>query len=87
MVRVDCTGCGYCMKCPNGVNIPGNFGIYNDAFLFKSAEHSSFMYQVFLTPAERASACLDCMTCVEKCPQKIDIPKELKEVEKLLGKK
>ncbi len=87
MVRVDCTGCGYCMKCPNGVNIPSNFAIYNDAFLFKRAEHSSFMYEAFLPPAERASACIDCGECLEKCPQKIDIPNELKEVEKLLGKK
>ncbi len=87
MVRVDCTGCGYCMKCPHGVNIPNNFDIYNDAFLFKSEEHSRFMYQAFLTPDERASACIDCGECVEKCPQKINIPEELKEVEKLLGKK
>lgn len=87
MVRVDCTGCGYCMKCPNGVNIPSNFAIYNDAFLFKSVEQSSFMYQNFLPPDERASGCTDCLLCLEKCPQKIDIPKDLKEVEKLLGKK
>jgi uncharacterized protein len=87
MLRVDCTGCGYCMKCPNGVNIPNNFAIYNDAFLFKSVEQGSFFYNNFLTPDERASACNDCLTCMEKCPQNINIPKELKEVDKLLAKK
>jgi hypothetical protein len=87
MLRVDCTGCGYCMPCPNGVNIPNNFGQYNDAYLFKSIEMNSFFYNQFMAPQERASACVDCMDCVEKCPQKINIPQELKEVHKLLGAK
>jgi uncharacterized protein len=87
MLRLDCTGCGYCMKCPNGVNIPQNFAMYNDAYLFHSIEQNAFFYNSMLTPDERASGCLDCLICVEKCPQKINIPKELKEVSKLFEQK
>jgi predicted aldo/keto reductase-like oxidoreductase len=87
MLRVDCTGCGYCMRCPNGVNIPQNFAMYNDAYLFKAIEQNAFFYNSFLTPDERASSCLDCLICVEKCPQKINIPEELKKVNELFGDK
>ena len=86
MLRIDCTGCGYCMKCPNGVNIPQNFAMYNDAYLFHSIEQNAFFYNSMLTPDEKASGCLDCLTCVEKCPQKINIPEELKKVRELFEK-
>lgn len=80
MLKVDCTGCAYCMPCPSGVSIPQNFNLYNDSFLFKGAEVNAFLYNRFMTPEQRASGCTECMICVEKCPQKIDIPKELKVV-------
>jgi len=87
MLKVDCTGCAYCMPCPNGVNIPQNFNLYNDCFLFKGAEMNAFFYNQFLTPEQRASGCFDCLICVEKCPQHIDIPKELKVVAEHFEKK
>jgi len=86
MLKVDCTGCAYCMPCPNGVNIPQNFNLYNDCFLFKGGEMNAFFYNRFLTPEQRASGCLACLICVEKCPQKIDIPQALKVVDEYLTK-
>lgn len=83
MLKVDCTGCAYCMPCPVGVDIPQNLNMYNDSFLFKSTESNAFLYSQFLSPEQRASNCTDCQTCVEKCPQKINIPRELVEVQKL----
>jgi predicted aldo/keto reductase-like oxidoreductase len=85
MLKVDCTGCGYCMPCPNGVDIPRNFQLYNDTFLFKGGEFNAFFYNHFLTPEQRASGCFDCLICLEKCPQKISIPEELKTVHGKLG--
>jgi predicted aldo/keto reductase-like oxidoreductase len=87
MLKVDCTGCGYCVPCPNGVNIPGNFSLYNDVFLFDGAEHSAFFYNKFMTPEQRASGCLECLLCEDKCTQKIKIAEALKEVHKTLGDK
>lgn len=87
MLKIDCTGCAYCMPCPNGVNIPQNFNLYNDSFLFKGAEMNSFFYNRFLTPEQRASGCLECLICIEKCPQKIDIPKQLKVVHEYFANK
>ncbi len=87
MLKVDCTGCGYCMPCPYGVNIPQNFQLYNDTFLFKDPEFNAFFYKNMLPPEERASSCTECLECIEKCPQKIDIPERLKEVHAFLGEK
>jgi predicted aldo/keto reductase-like oxidoreductase len=87
MLKVDCTGCGYCMPCPNGVDIPRNFQLYNDTFLFKGAEFNAHFYNKMLTPDQRASGCFECLLCVEKCPQKINIPEALKEVHQALGEK
>ncbi len=87
LLKIDCTACAYCMPCPNGVNIPQNFNLYNDSFLFKGAEMNKFFYTSFLTPDQRASGCIDCGVCVEKCPQHIDIPNELKVVAEYFEKK
>jgi uncharacterized protein len=87
MLKVDCTGCGYCMPCPNGVDIPSNFQLYNDTFLFKGAEFNAFFYNNLMEPHQRASGCSECLDCVEKCPQKINIPEELKQVHQTLGGK
>ena len=71
---IPCTKCGYCMPCPNGVNIPVNFELFNNATVFQGASVTLCrnLYQ-FLSEAERASACLKCGICEEKCPQGIQI--------------
>jgi predicted aldo/keto reductase-like oxidoreductase len=84
MMKVDCTSCGYCMPCPHGVNIPMNFSLYNDMFMFKDPELSIMLYNHMLTPGQRASACTECGQCEEVCPQHIPVMRELKEVHKAL---
>lgn len=42
---VPCTGCGYCMPCPNNVNIPEVFSIYNNAVAFDDREGQSKWYK------------------------------------------
>jgi uncharacterized protein len=86
----SCTGCQYCMPCPSGVDIPHTFSLYNDAVIYNDAERSSRMYNSPMFSKEaHADNCIECGTCVEACPQKIQIPEELKKAHALLsgGKK
>lgn len=84
MMKVDCTSCAYCMPCPYGVNIPMNFGLYNDMFMFKDPELNIMLYNYTIPPEQRASACTECGECEELCPQHIAIMRELKEVHETL---
>jgi hypothetical protein len=79
LLKVDCTGCAYCMPCPSGVNIPMNFSFYNDVVTFKDPT-GVMVYNAFMPPEQRASACSDCGECEEKCPQHIHIREEMKKV-------
>ena len=79
LLDVDCSGCAYCMPCPAGVNIPTNFSLYNDTVTFKDPT-GVIVYNAFMFPEQRASACIECGECEEKCPQHIPIREELKKV-------
>jgi predicted aldo/keto reductase-like oxidoreductase len=80
MLKIDCTGCAYCIPCETGVNIPLNFTLYNDTFMFKDPEMNVLLYNEMLAPEQRASNCAECGECEEHCPQHIKIMNELKTV-------
>jgi predicted aldo/keto reductase-like oxidoreductase len=82
---IPCTKCSYCMPCPNGVNIPGNFDFFNYAHLFDDVDGARFKYQVFLTEGQRSGSCIECGTCEGLCPQKIPIMEWMPKVSALLG--
>lgn len=84
LLKVDCTGCAYCVPCPSGVDIPSNFTLYNDFHMFKDLEKTQSFYNMMMPPEHRASACEECGECEEKCPQQIEIIKNLKEVHEQL---
>jgi len=75
-----CNTCRYCMPCPAGVDIPGMFWIYNDLKKFEDVNMAKWRYGGEFTAERLADKCTGCEQCMEKCPQKIDIPKELKQV-------
>ena len=78
---IPCTKCGYCIPCPEGVDIPVNFQIYNDAKTF-GGNAASLSKNLYLSAPEqtRASACIQCRECEEKCPQSIEISDWLTKV-------
>jgi len=81
MSPIPCTGCKYCQPCPNGVNIPRVFEFYNDKAVNDNIQ-ATIWYNVpeFGMQAEqRGDRCIECGECLEKCPQHINIPEELKQ--------
>jgi len=81
---IPCTGCEYCMPCPNGVRIPRIFEIYNEAVMYNDEESARRSYQ-FIKEEERADKCVQCGACEGKCPQSIEIREWLAKVHKLLS--
>jgi predicted aldo/keto reductase-like oxidoreductase len=77
--RVNCTSCGYCLPCPEGVNIPRNFSLCNDHHMLHDPAAKN-RYFGLLSEAERASNCVQCGICEEQCPQHIAIQAELGHV-------
>lgn len=78
LVRVGCTGCGYCMPCPSGVNIPEIFKVYNDSALSAWTEFGKTFYSLVVQHAGGdATQCVRCGSCEQHCPQKLNIPELL----------
>ena len=84
-VTIPCTQCGYCMPCPNGVNIPVNFDFFNYAHTYDDLGAARFRYKFVLKEEQRASACIDCDSCEGLCPQQIPISEWMPKVAELLG--
>ena len=82
---IPCTKCEYCMPCPNGVNIPRNFAIYNEGMMYDKPEASRGDYKMWLPQPERASECIACLTCESLCPQSIPISRWMPVVHGVLG--
>ncbi len=73
---IPCTSCQYCMPCPNGVDIPGVFNMYNDSCMYEDSKHGIIWYNspYGFNQEHRADKCTRCGMCRTKCPQHIDIP-------------
>jgi predicted aldo/keto reductase-like oxidoreductase len=77
----SCTGCQYCMPCPFGVDIPGNFTLWNRARMFQSYESVKGQWESEDQQDKRPPVCTECGVCIPLCPQMIDIPEDLKRVQ------
>lgn len=83
-VKVPCTGCGYCMPCPKGVDIPVCFQAYNTSYTdsFFHGLKAYFMCNALRTNPSGAGNCIKCGKCQRHCPQNIAIPQELARVKR-----
>lgn len=70
---IPCTKCQYCMPCPNGVNIPGNFEIFNTGKMYDKLDAARGEYKNWFAKESWASECISCGQCEPLCPQNIPI--------------
>ncbi len=79
-IQVPCTQCGYCMPCPNGVEIPRAFTFFNRGHIFNTLDKMKTEYSAQLSQQGKAGSCVACGECEPKCPQKIEIIQMLQKV-------
>ena len=77
--KIGCTGCRYCMPCPNGVNIPGIFSAWNNTALYNTPPASNWNLQQIKEKDEGANRCVACGACEAACPQHLDIIESLQK--------
>ncbi len=83
-IKNGCTGCGYCMPCPKGVNIPANFRIWNDYGIYENIGALKWGWSNDVTEAEKPANCVECGLCEKACPQKLTIRADLKQLQQEL---
>jgi predicted aldo/keto reductase-like oxidoreductase len=83
LAELYCTGCNYCLPCPNDVNIPLNFKLMNYHRVYGLTDYAKAEYKKIGSndqmKGKKADECIECGLCESKCPQKIQIRKQLKE--------
>lgn len=93
LAELFCTGCGYCMPCPNGVDIPANFELMNYHRIYGLVDYAKDGYRELgermkegvKVPAW-AAACKECNECEPKCPRGLKIREQLKETHETLSR-
>lgn len=84
-VTIPCTGCEYCLPCPQGVNIPGVFSRYNDGVMFDHFDNVRRSYSFMQRGGRDASQCVACGACEPQCPQNISIIRQLQVADSALS--
>lgn len=84
LAPIPCTRCGYCMPCPNGVDIPRNLTLYNEGRMYGRPDLARRQYG-FISEKARSAACIQCRECEPKCPQSILISEWMPKVGEVLA--
>jgi predicted aldo/keto reductase-like oxidoreductase len=82
-----CTGCEYCQPCPVGIKIPHLFNMFTYHNVYGLRDHARYEMMNYLKDGGKTiKDCSDCGRCEKKCPQNLEIRKQLKRVEDILTK-
>lgn len=80
---IGCTGCRYCVPCPEGVNIPEILSLYNEFYVKDRDDAVKSKYWEHITPESQAKRCARCGRCEQLCPQQLPIPDILRRAAQL----
>ena len=86
-VKNGCTGCRYCMPCPAGVDIPGNFRVWNTYHMYQNYNVVKRNWEMDMGESKQAKCCVKCGKCEAACPQKLSIRADLEQVQADLDKR
>jgi predicted aldo/keto reductase-like oxidoreductase len=79
---ISCTGCRGCMPCPQNIDVPRIFELYNDAIMYNDIEISRSIYR---DEGHGIDSCNECGICEKACGRKIPITDWLRTAHELLA--
>ncbi len=87
LALIPCTRCGYCIPCPEGIDIPRLLNIYNDSIMYDKHDYAKTEYNNFVPVNNRANLCVACQECEEKCPQGILVSEWMVKIDQIFAAK
>ena len=85
LIKYSCTGCNYCMPCPQKLDIPRILRYFNDWNIYEQNPSTKLEYTTWIPAGRHASDCIGCKACEEKCPQHLPISQAMKEAAEAMG--
>jgi predicted aldo/keto reductase-like oxidoreductase len=79
---IPCTACRGCMPCPQDIDVPRIFELYNDAIMYGDIGAERSIYSL---EQHGIASCTECGACVNACGRKIAILDWLKTAHQLLA--
>ena len=85
-----CSQCYQCLPCPEQINIPEVLRLRNLAVAYDMKNYGQYRYRMFENaghwfPGKKGDKCTNCGECLTRCPEKLDIPKLLKDTHQSLN--
>lgn len=84
LIPYSCTGCEYCLPCPQKLDIPKILSYFNDWNVYEQNPSTKNEYSTWLV--KHASDCIGCGACEENCPQSLPIAEAMKAASEAFGK-
>ena len=85
MALIPCTECGYCVPCPEDIDIPRLLNIYNDSIMYDKHDYAKTDYNNGVPENNRANLCAACQECEEKCPQGILVSEWMVKIDQIFA--
>jgi predicted aldo/keto reductase-like oxidoreductase len=80
---IPCTSCRACMPCPQGIDLPRIFELYNDAIMYNDIKTARSLY---CGEQQSGDSCTECSICENACAKRLAMLDWLKAAHQLLAR-
>lgn len=85
LIKYSCTGCEYCLPCPQKLKIPDLIDTLNEWNIYGQNPATKMEYIEWVPEGRHASDCISCKACEKKCPQGLPVAQIMKETAEIFG--